>query len=86
MTDIVWQDPPTRGGPPPKFLAEATALREHPKRWALLSTCGSAQGAANVCRQGRIGKRAAFRPAEHWEWRSSGCDVYVRYLGEDGAA
>lgn len=87
MTSIVWQDPPApaRGGPgkPRAWAAEAAELRAHPKRWGLLNTFKDGQAASNFKAQALKGERAAFRPVGAWEFRVSGPDLYVRYVGED---
>lgn len=83
---MVWQDPPdrrTRRAEPRQWLAEAAALKTNPKRWALLRTAPTDKIARGWASQARIGAKFAFRPAEAWEFKTSGCDIYARYVGED---
>lgn len=87
MTSIVWQDPPAPapGGPgqPRRWRTEAAELRAHPKRWALLKTCKSAAAASSFKHSALRGRTVVFRPVGAWEFRVSGPDLYVRYVGED---
>lgn len=84
-TKIEWQDPPPAARIGARvFVAEAEGLRAHPKRWALLKTYPAGVHASAFKSLAVRGRKAAFRPAEDWEFRVSGCDLYARYVG--GAA
>lgn len=86
MAELIWQDPPNRtgaGGPPVKYQEEAAELRQHPKRWALLTTAATPRSANSLAGNARMGLRKAFLPVSDWEWKARGCEVYVRYIGEE---
>jgi len=88
MSDLNWQEPPAsrQGAPGARaWVAEAEALREHPKRWALLQTCKGEMAAANFASQSRRGEKVAFRPVGEWEFRTNGPEVYVRFVGSGSA-
>lgn len=90
MTDeIVWEDPPEeilgrRRGASTEYVAFARALREHPKRWAVLPGGGrsekGAQGTAGNIRRGRM---ASFTNGKY-ETAVDGTKIYVRYVGPEG--
>jgi hypothetical protein len=82
--NLVWQDPPTPGDRPARaFVEEAAELRSHPKRWALIKTFNTRQGATVFKSAAIRGKKASFRPAGDWEFRVTGVDLYARFIGED---
>lgn len=86
MLQFVDEPPkPTRGPAPGTetcdWRTEATELRKHPDKWALLSTRKNRASAALMAAQVRAGRLMAFRTGR-WEAVSRDCDVYARYLGE----
>lgn len=81
-TEIEWETPPA-----PKRQDFADALRARPGDWAVFLRSANPSIAANINR----GYSRSFQPAELFEARSvnvgSGlADIYVRYVGEDGAS
>ena len=82
--NLVWQDPPEPPPPSPRaFLKEAAELRSHPKRWALIKTFNSSRAAAVFKSAAIRGVKASFRPPSDWEFRTTGADLYARYIGEE---
>lgn len=86
-----WEDPPTKrrnGGRKVLFQAEATKLREHPKRWAVIrtlkdsDTATASQRATNLASSLKRGTYKGFAEPHLYEFTSRDGKVYARYIGE----
>lgn len=69
---ITWAEPPEakagrRRRSPDESLKIATALSDHPGRWALVKTCGSRSGSQTWAANIKFGRDAAFLPAGTFE-------------------
>lgn len=84
---IRWEDPPAPRSKPPRpwrWVAEAAELREHPGRWARLTTdSANLRSAAAMAHNIRAGLLRAFQPAGAFEAVARGDEVWVRYVGHD---
>ncbi len=74
MDEIRWEDPPPqRAGPGSHWWAEQLEpLREHPKRWAILTILPTARRASTVASNFRSGH--ARIPPGRWEFISRTVD------------
>ncbi len=99
MSEPVWAEPPppaqNRDGRPSKWVRALAPLMAHPKRWAMVCSYGTAQGASSVARALRKPngtKGACITPEGEWEFAArkrgpAGSELYARYLGNgDDAA
>lgn len=64
-----------------KYRPEAAQARESPGQWFILSERDSENAAWSMGQAIATGRRAAFRPAGAYETHTSGCVVYVRFVG-----
>lgn len=91
MSDIEWAEPPATkaggGRSGGKHRKIADQLREHPGKWALIGR----SMAPSMVTQIRKGLIAPYAPAGSFEavgrnYVDKRCDLYVRFVGEGGAA
>lgn len=71
-----------RTGPQaPKYAHLANYLKENPGTWATVRTAETDNGAWVAAHQIRTGRRAAFRPAGHYDAYVEDRDVIACYTG-----
>lgn len=71
-----------RTGPQPnKYAHLAKHLQDNPGTWAKVRTAETDNGAYVAAHQIRTGRRAAFRPAGHYEAYAEDREVIARYVG-----
>lgn len=86
-----WEDPPEdvpmAGSSGRNRYAEVIkGLRENKGKWAKLAPRSSVQSARSLAGNILHGRIGSFTPAGAFEAKHSGVDVWVRFLGNEGAA
>lgn len=80
---IEFRDPPAaKAGTTSRPWVEALSpLLDHEGRWAVVRTLKSAAAASTALH--RLRYRIVHMPAGKWEFRSSGPEVFARYIGPE---
>ncbi|MGL3805870.1 hypothetical protein ACSYDW_07195 [Paeniglutamicibacter sp. R2-26] len=65
----------------PTYTHLAEHLQENPGEWFVVRTAPTHNAAASAAYQIKTGKRAAFRPADHYDAYATGTEVIARYTG-----
>lgn len=80
--EIEFRDPPSSPrGVPGTWAERLSPLLEHVGRWAVVRTTPTSNTASKTAWLLRKGQFVP--PPGRWEFRSSGCEVFARYLGPD---
>lgn len=76
--DVDWKAPPSRKRDG-AWVARLLPLMERPTEWALVATYETQTTASSTV--GGLRKGRLRIPEGRWDFRSSGADVFARYLG-----
>jgi hypothetical protein len=83
MTVSTWE---YRPGPQSiKYTDLVGHLKVNPGVWVKVRTASSDNAAWSAAHQIKTGRRAAFRPAGHFEAYTEGCDIIARYVGAEAS-
>lgn len=75
---IIWQEPPEQER---SWRARLAPLVEQPEDWALVYCAPTPSTARSAAVRLRKRVYTVPRPTHRWEFKTSGTDVYARYIG-----
>lgn len=79
---VIWEDPPSRPKPGPKWGNEAGELRTRPGRWARIGELATKEKARNTASAIRVGHLRAFTPPGAYDACCLDRRVWAVYRGD----